>query len=118
MGEVEELLRSAGKRLEPEVQSRLKGWLGGFVRAYLPQAWVFQTEKETATLHVDGAGNVSVTGGAVPKPDLTIVVPAARLIAALTTRNRASVPPGPLTVTPHTAKGKAAFDYLRDRIGL
>jgi hypothetical protein len=39
-------------------------------------------------------------------------------VAALKTRNKDAVPPGPLTVTPHTAKGKTAFDYLRSRLGL
>lgn len=118
MSKVEELLRSTAKELEPDIQSRLKGFLGGFIRAYLPQAWVFRTEEETATLTVDGNGTVTVTSGAAASADVTIEIAHARLVAALTTRRKEAVPPGPITVTPHTTKGKAAFDYLRSRLGL
>lgn len=111
-------LRAAAKEFEPEIQRRLSGLLGGFVRAYLPQAWVFRTEAEAVTLRVDASGKVRVDPGADPTPDVTIEIPWARLRVALTQRSRAAVPPGPLTVTPHTAKGKAAFDYLRGRLGL
>ncbi|MGA9840189.1 MAG: hypothetical protein WBF81_03315 [Thermoplasmata archaeon] len=115
---VEGLLRDAGKKFEPEIQSRLTGFLGGIVRSYLPQAWVFRTDDGTATLLVDKDGHVSVVSGEAPHPDVTVEIPHDRLVAALRTRKRESVPPGPLTVTPHTAKGRTAFDYLRGRIGL
>jgi hypothetical protein len=118
MGEVEDLLRKAGVEFEPEIRSRLQGFLGGLIRNYLPQAWVFQTENETATLRVDAQGAVSVATGAGEKPDVTIEIPKKRLVAALKQRRREAVPPGGLKVTPHTAKGKAAFDYLRGRLGL
>ena len=118
MGEVEELLRSTAVSFEPELQSRLQGFLGGLIRNYLPQAWVFRTEHETVTLHVDPKGVLTVTPGEVEKPDVTIEIPKKRLVAALKTRDRAAVPSGPLTATPHTAKGRAAFDYLRGRLGL
>jgi hypothetical protein len=118
MGEVEELLRTTATEFEPEIRSRLDGFLGGIIRAYLPQAWEFRTEHETATLEVDAKGAVTVHGGPATKPDVTIEIPKKRLMAALKTRRRESVPPGPITATPHTAKGKAAFDYLRGRLGL
>ena len=118
MGAVEELLADAGRRIEPEVRSRLQGLFGGFVRAYLPQAWVFVTESETATLRVDVRGSVTVVPGATDAPDVTVELSVARLRAALTSRRPSAGTTGKISVTPHTSKGKAAFDYLRDRVGL
>ncbi|MGI0129279.1 MAG: hypothetical protein ACREDE_06190 [Thermoplasmata archaeon] len=115
---VEDLLRETGRQFEPEVQNRLKGLFGGIVRSYLPQVWVFETDDGIASLLVDRAGAVSVVAGASPHPDVTVKIPHDPLAAALRTRRKGSVPPGPLTVTPHTAKGKTAFDYLRSRLGL
>ncbi len=118
MSGIEEDLREAGRAFEPEIRSRLSGFLGGMLRHYLPQTWVFHTDAGIASLTVDPTGAVSVSSGAAPHPDVTIEIPYDRLHAALRNRRRESVPPGPLSVTPHTAKGKAAFDYLRGRLGL
>lgn len=118
MTSIEELLRATAAQVEPEVQKQLKGFLGAIVRNYLPQDWVFRTEQEVVTLRVDVTGHASVETGASARPDVTVKIPHDRLAIALKTRDRAKVPPGPIDVTPHTAKGKAAFDYLRARIGL
>lgn len=115
---IEGLLRDAGRELEPRVRDQLRGFFGSMVRQYLPQTWVFRTEDGTASLTVDATGAVAVAPGALTPADVTIEVGHERLRVALTTRSRSAVPPGPLTVTPHTAKGRAAFGYLRDRIGL
>jgi hypothetical protein len=112
------LLEKVAHDVQPEIQSQLGGFFGGMVRAYLPQAWVFKTEKEVASLTVDPSGAVTVAPGAAAHPDVTIETAHARLEAALRTRSRGQVPPGPMTVTPHTPKGKTAFDYLRGRLGL
>lgn len=118
MSELTELLRAAGTELEPEIRRRLGGLLGGIIRAYLPQSWEFKTGHGTATLTVDSAGAISVVAGSVAHPDVTIEIPLEMLRTALKTRKRDAVPPGPVHVTPHTSKGRAAFDYLRGRIGL
>ena len=89
-----------------------------FVSGYLPQAWVFVTEAEAVSFLVDSRGNASVIEGRVPNPDVTIETSHDVLSAALRTRTRSAVPQGPLTVTPHTGKGSAAFQYLRGRLGL
>jgi len=112
------LLQSVAHDLQPQVQAQLGGFFGGMVRAYLPQTWVFKTEKEVASLTVEKTGAVSVAAGAAAHPDVTIETGHDRLVTALKTRSRDAVPPGPLTVTPHTSKGKTAFDYLRGRLGL
>ncbi|MGA8303123.1 MAG: hypothetical protein WA691_08015 [Thermoplasmata archaeon] len=115
---IERLLRETGLRFEPELKNRLNGPFGGFVRTYLPQAWVFATDDGIASLLVDKSGAVSVVAGAAPHPDVTLTIPHDRLVAALRTRDPASVPPGSLAVTAHSAKGKTAFEYLRSRLGL
>jgi hypothetical protein len=118
VSELTELLGSAGSALEPELRRRLGGMLGGIIRAYLPQSWEFKTDHGTAALIVDTAGAVAVADGPSTHPDVTIEIPLEMLKTALKTRQRDALPPGPVHVTPHTAKGRAAFDYLRGRIGL
>ena len=112
------LLEQAARDVQPEIKAQLGGFFGGVVRAYLPQTWVFKTEKEVASLTVDQDGGVAVAPGTMAHPDGTIETTYGRLEAELRTRARAQVPSGPLTVTPHTSKGKTAFDYLRGRLGL
>jgi hypothetical protein len=116
--ELTDLLGGAGRELEPEVRRRLGGLLGGIVRAYLPQVWEFKTDSGTASLSVSISGAATVADGAATRPDVTIEIPFQLLQKALTTRRADSVPPGSAHVTPHTTKGRAAFDYLRGRIGL
>ncbi len=118
MASVEALLAPVARDAEPQLQQQLRGLFGGIVRAYLPQTWVFRTEEGVATLRVDPSGRFSVVAGALDPADVTVEVGHARLAAALTTRRREAVPPGPLTVTPHTSKGRTAFEYLRGRLGL
>jgi hypothetical protein len=118
MSDLEELLEKTARSFEGELRARLQGFFGSIVRAYLPQLWEFRTDRGTASLTIDRDGRATVASGALPHPDVTVEVPLDRLRAALTQRNRGAPPPGSLTVTPHTAKGRAAFDYLKGRIGL
>lgn len=118
MNPTAELLSTIRQSVQDEVQPRLRGFLGGMFRAYLPQTWVFRTEQGVASLVVDPDGRVSVLDAAATAPDVTVEVGHERLRVALTTRGRGGLPPGPLTVTPHTTKGRTAFDYVRPRLGL
>jgi hypothetical protein len=115
---VETVLRGVARDLETEVQNRLKGFFGGMLRHYLPQTWVFRTEDGTASLRVDERGQVTVAPGALAPADVTVEVGHDRLKQMLTTRARDPHPSGPLNVTTHSAKGKAAFGFLRERLGL
>ncbi len=119
VSEAADLLAEAGRRLEPEVRQRLSGFLGGFVRAYLPQRWVFVTDGGTASLTVEPDGGVHAEDGAATSPDVTVELKLTDLKRALAKRSGPPpAPPKDLKVTPHTAKGRAAFDYLRGRLGL
>lgn len=117
MPSTEELLRPLAARAEAEVRPRLAGFFGGMLRQFLPQVWVFRTEQGTASLRVAADGAATVAPGALAPADVTVEVGHARLESALASHGKATVP-GPLAVTPHTAKGRAAFDYLRPRLGL
>jgi hypothetical protein len=112
------LLAGIAPELQARLQQQLTGFTGALMKSYLPQVWVFQTEQDTASLTVAQDGQVSIAVGAAPKPDVTIQTSHERLSAALTTRDRSKVPPGPLTVTPHTSKGRTAFEFTRSRLGL
>ncbi|MFY9717083.1 MAG: hypothetical protein WAK40_04020 [Thermoplasmata archaeon] len=114
---VEELLGPVAASAQKEVQSRLHGFFGGMLRQFLPQVWVFRTEQGVASLCVAADGVATVTPGAVAPADVTIEVGHERLRTALTTRGK-TIAPGPFSATPHTAKGRTAFDYLRSRLGL
>ena len=118
MSELTDLLADAGRRLEPEIRSRLNGMLGGILRAYIPQCWEFRTDAGAATLTVGPDGASTAAEGLATAPDVTIEIPFATLRTALTTRTRAPGSSTSIRVTPHTTKGRAAFDYLRGRIGL
>ncbi|MGD0249959.1 MAG: hypothetical protein ABSB97_03590 [Thermoplasmata archaeon] len=115
---VEEVLQGVARDLETEVKSRLRGFFGGMLRHYLPQTWVFRTEDGTASLRVDEHGAVTVASGALTPADVTVEVGHDRLRRMLTTRTRDPNSTGPLDVTTHTAKGKAAFGFLRERLGM
>ncbi len=118
VGATADLLAKLTPGVEAEVKSRLGGLFGGFVRAYLPQTWVFRTDQDTATLTVDPQGNAHVAPTDHPSPDVTVQGPFAALRAAVESRGRTAAPRDAVQVTPHTAKGRAAFDYLRPRFGL
>ncbi len=117
MASVRELLEPLAARAEHEVRPRLGGMFGGMLRAYLPQTWVFTTEQGSASLTVDGEGRATITEGPAVPADVTVEVGHARLESALASGGR-QIAPGRFEVTPHTRKGKAAFDYLRGRLGL
>lgn len=113
-----ELLTEAGKGVEAQLKPQLSGFFGGVVRSYLPQRWVFVTEQESVTLGVETTGVVWVRDGAEPSADVTIELSHDRLAAALRSRSREGVPNGAVRVTPHTARGRMAFDFTRRRLGL
>ena len=118
MGSVADLLNNLCPEIEAQLKPNLRGFFSGMIRGYLPQAWVFTTEAETVTLHVDTDGNVSVRNGRAPAPDVLVQGTHQALSAALSTRNPAVVPPGSIKARPVTPKGSMAFQFLRNRIGL
>lgn len=113
-----QLLEQIAPGIENELKPRLQGFLGSFVRAYLPQHWVFETDEDSATVQIAPTGAVTVAPGSVPSPDVTVHAPKSRLEQILTARVRPAAMPTDVRVVPHTAKGKVAFDQVRGRFGL
>ncbi|MFG1530057.1 MAG: hypothetical protein AAFA34_02120 [Thermoplasmata archaeon] len=118
MSEPADTLHRAAERLEPELRRRLSGFIGQMAQAYLPQTWLFETEAGSASLTVTGAGRITVQPGPLPAPDVTIRIAQSHLVQALDRPSGGSLPPGAAQVTGHTAKGRAAFEFLRGRLGL
>jgi hypothetical protein len=112
-----EILTPLGPRVEAELKPRLKGFLGSFIVAYLPQHWVFETEKGKATVQIRKDGSVLVVDGAVSTPDVTVKAPHEKIEAVLLRGER---PHGgdDIAVDAHTAKGRAALEQVRGRFGL
>lgn len=115
---LEGLMAQVARDVEGQLKPQLTGLFGGVIRGYLPQVWVFETDDGTVSLTVDKQGIARAAPGAMPAPDVTVRTTHARLRTALATRSREAVPPGPLTVTPHTEKGRTAFGVLAKRLGL
>jgi len=111
-------LGRAAERLEPELRRRLTGFVGQMAQAYLPQTWLFVTEAGAASLTVTGAGRLTVQDGPTPQPDVTVRITQQHLVQALDRPSGGPLPAGAAQVTGHTAKGRAAFELLRGRLGL
>jgi hypothetical protein len=112
------LLEKAGKEVEAQIKPQLSGMFGGMIRGYLPQTWVFETEEGATSLHVEKDGRVTASAGALPSPDLTVRARHSALATALKERKRESLPPGAISATPHTEKGRMAFQFFRSRLGV
>lgn len=115
---IKELFKSLCFEVESELKPNLTGLTGIFVKGFLPQNWVFNTESETVTFSVDTNGNASVMIGNHSTPDVTIDIDHDYLSTALRTRTTPPFQYKQFKITFHTSKGKTAFNYLRKRLGL
>ena len=111
------LLEKLAPEIEKELKPRLQGFIGAFVRAYLPQVWVFETEEGATTVRIEPTGAVVVVAGPTKSPDVTVKGPHDRLQKILSTRGKNTPKPADVSVVAHTAKGKAALDQVRSRFG-
>jgi hypothetical protein len=119
MSQLLSALREIAPGIEKELRGRLASFAGMFIVGYLPQTWSFVTDAGSAALTVDKRGSVAVEAGTPPNPDVTVQWGHDALVAALLRQERAPVAGDPpLRVTPHTSKGKTAYDFLRSRFGL
>jgi|YelNatPaOPRAMG01_1025707.scaffolds.fasta_scaffold05150_11 hypothetical protein len=113
MGCVQELLGN----LCGEVEGKVAPWLI-FIRSYLPQSWVFKTEKEVATFSVSKDGKASVTPTIASEADVIIDWKHDLLCKVLRTRDKKVVPDGEKPdIKILTRKGDAAYRFLRQTFG-
>lgn len=104
---------------EKQLKHRLKGIEGPLLKRYLPQTWVFETESEIVSFVVDEKGNATVHKGEGSNRDVTVKWKHEPLCSVLKARSPKGVQEGDHpTITYHTQKGKAAFNFLRKRIGI
>jgi len=110
---IQELLNGISK----EVEGKVGPWLI-FIRSYLPQNWVFKTEKETMTFTVGRDGKAVISSLASNEPDVVIEWTHDMLCLALKTRDRKAIPPGEKPkINIFSKKGEAAFKFLRQTFG-
>jgi len=113
------LLENICPEIEQQLKPNLRGMRGLLVRGYLPQTWAFETESETVVLIVDVQGKASVSNSPRYPKDVTIRWKHDSLASVLRTRSSACGPRGERPVIMfHSQKGRAAFDFLRKRLGL
>lgn len=116
---IESLLKNLCPEIEARVKPNLRGLAGFIVQGYLPQVWRFETEKERVSLAVDSAGNASVTLAIPSQVDVTVRWKHDLLATVLRTRSRESVPPSEKPeILLHTSKGRSAYGYLRQQLGI
>ncbi len=119
MDNVHHLLSELCDDIERQIKPALRGGLSVIIGGYLPQNWVFETERGACTLFLDTEGNARVFPGPDKNRDVTIKWSYDLLETVLRTRNRESIPSGDYPdVFVHTEKGRAAFNYLKKEIGL
>ncbi|HLM90589.1 MAG TPA: hypothetical protein VK424_00815 [Thermoplasmata archaeon] len=111
------LLEKLAPDIEKELKPRLQGFIGAFVRAYLPQVWVFETEEGATSVRIEPTGAVTVGAGPTRSPDVTVHGPHDRLKKILSTRTKGGARPTEVSVVAHTAKGRAALEQVRSRFG-
>jgi len=114
---IQGLLEKLAPDIEAELKPRLQGFIGAFVRAYLPQDWAFVTEEGTSTVRIDPSGSVTVLPSASRSPDVTVRGPHDRLRLILSKREKPRGNVTDVTVAAHTAKGRAALEQVRGRFG-
>lgn len=109
------------RQIQMVLTGALSGPMGPMVRSYLPQVWVFETDRGTVTLAADAGGRITSFAGGMQQRDVTVRVPYDRLVAAFQSSGGRRGPPAsgaPPQVTYHTEKGNTAFGFLRSEFGL
>jgi hypothetical protein len=118
MARIRPLLDALVPEVQREAEQALSGLLtGAVVRGYLPQSWVFETEGEVVTFHVDRAGRARTIEGAVDDPDVGIRGPSEDLAAVLRDRQMPEGSGQRIMYRHYTRKGRAAWTFLKDRFG-
>jgi hypothetical protein len=115
-------LRDALGGVCPEIEGRAKARLKvdpAELRQWLPQSWGFETETETATLHLAADGSASATDGIAGPVDVSVIWTQSDLVAVLTAKSRSAsfIGENP-KLRFRTPNGQRAFSLLRRAIGL
>jgi hypothetical protein len=107
------------ERVQRQLKAKLSMQIGGLVRQYLPQTWVFETELGACSVHIDVEGNVRVNHGPERERDITLIWNYKALERVLQSDSLSSMRPEDYPkILVETEKGRAAFNYLKKEFKL
>lgn len=119
MGQLRDALGAVCPEVEGRAKARLKADPAEGLHRWLPQAWGFETDTESATLHIDVAGAVTATDGIRGPVDVTVIWNLSDLLEVLTAETRSASFKGKNPVLRfRTSNGQRTFSLLRGAIGL
>jgi hypothetical protein len=118
MGQLRDALGGVCPEIEGRAKARLAAGARDGLQFWLPQSWGFETETETATLHLDAQGAASATDGIHGPVDVSVIWNQADLLEVLTaeTRSVSFVGKNP-KLRFRTPNGQRAFSLLRGALG-
>lgn len=119
MGDLRDALGQACPEIEGRAKARLKADPSDGLHSWLPQSWGFETDTESATLHIDAGGRASATEGIQGPVDVSVIWNQSDLLEVLTARTRSAsfIGKNP-KLRFRTPNGQRAFSLLRGALGL
>ncbi len=119
MGQLRDALGSVCPEIEGRAKARLSADPADGLHSWLPQDWGFETEIETATLHIDASGSATASDGINGPVDVSVIWNQADLMEVLTAETRSASFKGKNPkLRFRTPNGQRAFSLLRGSIGL
>jgi hypothetical protein len=119
MGQLRDALGEVCSEIEGRAKARLNAGPAEGLHRWLPQSWGFETEIESATLHIDALGRATASDGIRGAVDVSLIWNQADLLEVLTAETRSASFKGKNPVLRfRTANGQRAFSLLRGAIGL
>lgn len=119
MGQLRDALGAVCPEMEGRARARLEVRAEEGLHQWLPQTWGFETETETASLHIDVQGKVTAIDGIQGPVDVSVIWNLDDLLEVLTARARSASFKGKNPkLRFRTVNGQRAFSLLRASIGL
>ena len=119
MGQLRDALGAACPEIEGRAKARLSADPSDGLHGWLPQTWGFETDTESATLHLDAEGRASATEGIEGPVDVSVIWNLADLLEVLTAKTRSAsfVGKNP-KLRFRTINGQRSFSLLRGALGI
>jgi len=119
MGQLRDALGAACPEIEGRAKARLSADPNDGLHGWLPQTWGFETETETATLHIGADAKATASDGIQGPVDVSVIWNQADLLEVLNAETRSVSFKGKNPkVRFRTPNGQRAFSLLRGAIGL
>jgi hypothetical protein len=119
MGQLRDALGAVCPEIEGRARARLSAEPAGGLHDWLPQSWGFETDTESATLHIGADGGATATDGVRGPVDVSVIWNMTDLLEVLTAETRSTSFKGKNPkLRFRTTNGQRAFSLLRAAIGL